>query len=358
MGLPNINIEFNTQAATAIQRSVKGVVGIILKDAAISEGKAYILTKSTQVDTALAGLGEENKGYVERAFLGYVSPPRKVIVFALPDPVDNLTAALNYFAGETVDYLVGPLNCTEDETTAIASWVKSQRADGYTVKAVLPNKAADHEGIINFTTNGIVVGDKTYTAAQYCSRIAGLIAGTPMTISCTYAPLSEVSMVEKKSKEEIDQTIDHGEFVLYYDGEKVKVGRGVNSLTTTTENKGEAYKKIKIVEAMDMIRNDIKRTAEDSYIGKYANSYDNKCLLISAIRGYFAGLEAEGILQSGSLVDIDMDAQERYLQSKGIDIESMTEQEIREAATDDKVFLKAQIRILDAIEDINLSILI
>lgn len=34
MGLPNINISFKTAAAAAIARSQKGVVGLILRDAA------------------------------------------------------------------------------------------------------------------------------------------------------------------------------------------------------------------------------------------------------------------------------------------------------------------------------------
>ena len=60
------------------------------------------------------------------------------------------------------------------------------------IKAVLPDCTADTEGVINFVNKTIRTKSKTYTTAQYCSRIAGIIAGTPMTISCTYAPLPEV----------------------------------------------------------------------------------------------------------------------------------------------------------------------
>jgi hypothetical protein len=82
-------------------------------------------------------------------------------------------------------------------------------------------------------------------------------------------------------------------------------------------------------------------------------------LLITAIKGYFTQLEQEGILQAGSSsVDIDLAAQEAYLQSIGIDTSTMTEKEIREANTGDKVFLTASIKILDAIEDIDLAIVI
>ena len=108
-----------------------------------------------------------------------------------------------------------------------------------------------------------------------------------------------------------------------------------------------------------MIHNDIRRTAQDSYIGKYANSYDNKCLLITAIQEYFEQLESDGILKRGeSSVSIDLTAQENYLKSRGTDTSEMSEQEIKEADTGSNVFLTASIKILDAIEDINLDIVI
>ncbi|MDF2511008.1 MAG: phage-like element pbsx protein XkdK [Herbinix sp.] len=354
MKLPNINIAFSTQAASAIARSEKGIVALIVKDAKANGG--HILTSTTQIPS---DLGAENQAYIERAFIGYVNPPKKVIVYVLKDDAANLTEALNYFATQAFDYLAGPRDITAAECTAVVAWIKEQRALGFIPKAVLPNTAADSEAIINFTSSGITNGTNTYTAAEYCSRIAGLIAGTPMTISCTYAALPEVTNVDRLPKSEMDDAIDDGKFIIFFDGEKVKVGRGISSLQTITADKGEAFKKIKIVEAIDMIRKDIKETAEDNYIGKYSNSYDNKCLLISAISGYFNGLEDDGILERGtSVVGIDIEAQETYLQSIGKDTTALTEQEIKTAATADKVFLQSTINILDAVEDISLNITI
>lgn len=354
MKLPNINIAFSTQAASAIARSQKGVVALIVRDAL--ENGGHILTSPAQIP---ATLGNENKDYINQAFLGYINPPRKVILYVLPDDAEDLTDALTYLQTQTFDYLAGPPDITATECAAVVAWIKSQRELGFTPKAVLPNTAADSEAIINFTTTGIMVGETEYDASEYCSRIAGILAGTPMTISCTYAPLPEVNDVDRLTKDAMDTAIEDGKFIIFYDGEKVKVGRGINSFQTTTSSKGDAFKKIKIVEAIDMIKADIKATAEDNYIGKYANSYDNKCLLISAIKGYFTGLENDGILKANSSsVEINLVAQETYLQSKGIDTSDMTEQEIKEAATDDKVYLKAGISILDAIEDIDMDILI
>ena len=53
---------------------------------------------------------------------------------------------------------------------------------------------------------------------------------------------------------------------------------------------------------------------------------------------------------------LDFEAQKSYLKSKGVDLSYMTLQEIKEANTGSKVFLKAKIKVLDAMEDIDLSI--
>lgn len=354
MGLPSIDITFKTLGMTAIQRSQKGIVAVILEDAA--GAGAHVMTNVTDIPSAL---GAENRAYLERAFTGYVNPPRKVIAYVVDGTEKTLDDALAYFATQQFDYLVGAPDTESADAQKIASWVKSERVNKHTVKAVLPGTAADSEAVVNFTTGGIRLGEASVTTAAFCSRIAGLIAGTPMTISCTYAPLAEVSDVTRLTKEQLDTAIDNGEFVLFHDGEKVKVGRGVNSLKTTSQEKGEAFRKIKIVEAMDMIQNDIRMTAEDGYIGKYANSYDNKCLLIMAVKGYLEELERSGILETGtSVVELDLAAQENYLKSKGIDTSDMSEQQIKEANTDAKVFLRARVSILDAIEDIVLPITI
>lgn len=356
MGLPNISIIFKTTATASVKRSEKGTVGLILVDANKAAAGAHRLTAAVDIPTALDG---KNKGYIQRAFLGYVNPPREVICYVVDSEAADLTTALAYFATVEVDYLCGPHDCTTEQGSQIASWVKSRRGEAYGVKAVLPNQAVDHEGIVNFAAAGIVVGETVFTAAEYCSRIAGLIAGTPMTISCTFAPLPEVTDIQRMTKVEMDTAIDAGKLILYHDGEKVKLARGVNSLVTTTQEKGEAFKKLKIVEAVDMMQRDIRRTAEDSYLGKYANSYDNKILLLTAIKGYLESLELDGILDRGkSSVSIDVAAQTAYLKGTGVDTEKMSEQEIKEANTGSQVFLAATAKPLDAIEDVKLVVAI
>ena len=147
----------------------------------------------------------------------------------------------------------------------------------------------------------------------------------------------------------------------------MKIVRGVNSFITTVDGKGDSFKKIKIVEAMDMINDDITKTAQDSYLGKYANTYSNKCLLISAISAYFAQLKKDGIISSYS-VNLDAEAIRNYLKGKGLkatlddgtvkEVDECSDEEIVTADTGANVFLTGTVKILDAIEDITMPIYI
>lgn len=353
MGLPNIIVTFKEAGITAIQRGERGIVALVLKQNVTAPEKNYF-TVYTPTDIR-EKLSEFNKEQIELCLMGYQMPPKKVLVYLVPEDADNYNEALDYFETKSFGYLVIPA-IEENETTTIATWIKAMRnTKDIMVKAVLPNEAADHEGIINFATKKIVTKEKEYTTAEYCSRIAGMLAGTPMTISATFAPLPEVIDCDRLIKDELDAAIDAGKLVIFNDGEKIKIARAVNSFVTTIQGKLDSFKKVKIVEAMDMIHDDIKKTAEDSYLGKYANSYDNKCLLITAIQGYLEQLELDGILDRGkNTVYIDVEQQRVWLKSTGVDVDEMKEKEIKEANTKDKVFLAGDLKILDAIEEIRL----
>lgn len=350
MGMPSVNISFTEKAVTSIKRGNRGIVAMILKDKVPNKNPMMVIE-----NTDIPELNKNNKEQIELALMGYENAPQKVIVYVLSIEDTNYEEALTYLETERFDYLVIPTVETDNATETVVTWIKTQRKEGKMCKAVLPNTKADHEGVINVTTEKFIKNDKEYTTEQYCSRIAGLIAGTPMTISCTFAPLPELTDCTRLNKLAMDTAVNEGEFIVFHDGEKVKVGRGVNSLTTSSDAKSNQFKKIKIVECMDMIYDDIKRTAQDSYLGKFSNSYDNKCLLMSAIGTYLEELMLEGIISNYS-IEIDVESQRAYLKSLGADVTSMSDNDIKIADTGSKVFLKSKVKILDAIEDIELPI--
>ena len=92
---------------------------------------------------------------------------------------------------------------------------------------------------------------------------------------------------------------------------------------------------------MDLIANDIRKTARDAYIGKLSNSYDNKVLLITAIHGYFDGLINDGLVEKNTVtVDIDMEEQKKYLKSNGVNISTMSDQQLNAAKRETNLRIK------------------
>ncbi len=353
MGLPGINIIFTKKAAQAIKSGSEGTVALLLKDASVVSGVEYFSLKSI-VDMPET-LSDVNKKFVEDALVG---APSEVKLVVINNEAANYNEGLSYLETILYNVLTVP-NIISGDVLTFAAWAKTQREAGKRFLTVLPECVGDHEAVVNFTTKDIVVGENTYAATQFVARVAGMIAGLPLTVAPTYQVLSEVDDVPHLTKAAADAAVDNGEFILYHDGEKVKVARGVTSLTTITESKPSEYQKIKLVRIYDKVATDIERTIEDHYIGKIQNSYQNKLLLISAINAYLESLEQQNVLDAGkNYAEIDLVSQKTYLKSVGQDADAMSEQEIKEANTGSNVFIKINVKALDAIEDVSITIIL
>ena len=348
---PEINISFTEKGASAIARGSRGVVLLGVKDAIVAPLKnPVIITSTGDIPNTL---DDTTKAQIKLALIGYQTAPLKVLVYGMgiakeaeSDAVDEAyTAAQKAWKDIKFDYLAIPSVSTDGKTQEIATWVKSMRTAKKRIKAVLPNVAADREGVINYTINKNVYAETItnedgttsrvtteYTAEQYCGRIAGLLCGTPLTISATYAPLNELEDCERL--EDIDEA----------------------------QGKGDSYKKGKIVDCMDLIADDLTTAIEDDYLGKYANSYNNKCVLISAIKMYLKQLNIDGIISEDFSVDFDIEAIKVYLIGKGKyteeELAAMDDTAIAKLDTGSRVMLKANVTILDAMEDVDLPIAI
>lgn len=379
MKAPEINISFTEKGKSAVQRGSRGIVLLGVKDALIAPlANPVIVTSPGDIP---GGLADVTKEQVKLALLGYQTTPLKVLVYGMgieegeeeTNAEEAYAAAMKAWETIKFDYLAIPTVSTDGKAQEVAAWVKSMREKKKRIKAVLPHTAADHEGIINYTIDKNVYAEETtqkdgsvqritteYTCEQYCSRIAGLIAGTPLQISATYAPLPELDDCTRLT--DLDTPVSKGQFIVFHDGEKVKTVRAVNSFVTTVEGKGDSYKKIKIVDAMDLIADDITKTAQDSYLGKFANNYDNKGVLITAIKVYLMKLSMDGIIDKDYDVTFDFDALRAYHLEKGKyneeQLAAMSDIEIAKLDTGSRVLLKGNVTILDAMEDIDLKIAI
>ena len=112
-----------------------------------------------------------------------------------------------------------------------------------------------------------------------------------------------------------------------------------------------------------MIYDDYQKKPQDSYIGKYTNDYENKCLLISATLGYFKQLENERCYKKITLhakLIVKQFEHTNYLMaySQKEELAKMrVMMKLKKLDTKKIVFLKAKVRPLDAMEDINYQLI-
>ena len=349
IGMPEIQIAFQSAGMTAIQRSERGVVVLLLKDTVATEEKYMFRSLANVKETEFT---PENYDYIRLAFR---ASPYRVYVYITDDAA--LGETLKGLQTINFDYLAMP-EATSEQNEAIGSWIKAQRKppNNKIYKYVAGNYAADHEGIINFATDNIVVATKTYTAQEFTARMAGIIAAQSLYGSVTFKAITEVESCDEY--EDRDAAIKQGKLILFSDGTAVKIARGVNSLSTIGQAKPEDFCKIKLVEAMDLVANDIRSTFYNSYVGNYNNSYDNKLQFIKNINLVYFKTIADSVLERAydNRVDIDEEKQAQYAITRGEDIDTMSAAEIRQYPTGSEIFLAGKIKFLDAIEDLDLVV--
>lgn len=365
-GLPQVLIDFKTKGVTAIKRSARGVVVLILKCETTDVSNKYRISDISEIPNNV--FDEATTDLIKKCLDG---TPLRVLVYTLPKEsvvgAQNTQATLlKQLKHIRYNYIAAPTG-TEQEQQDLASYVKAERNNARkTVKAVVANVAADHKGIINFCADEIKVvkgkdtsGNptyKTYTTVEYTARIAGILAGLPLDRSATYFKLTEV--VSVKVFEDLTDRIDRGELHLFdeEDGEGVKIARACNSLQTFTTDEGQEFRKIKIMEGVDMVTDDVQDTFKKYYVGKYINDYNHKMLFISAIMVYFGQLEGNVLdNRAGNTVDIDEKFQKDYAIIKGEDVSNMSTMQIREYNTGSEIGLAGKIKFVDAMEDLKIS---
>lgn len=369
-GLPQLLINFRTQGTTAIKRSARGIVAMILHDGGKNEIQQFRISDTTDIPDEILSAKS-----VELVKLCLKGKPRRVLLYVIPDadteiePDGHLTGqndVLGLIQSVKWNWVCNPTS-TGTEQADLSSWVIAQRNNKRkTFKAVCAKKAADHEGVVNFCTDDIVAengtdenGDPVYTtynAVQYTARIAGILAGLALDRSATYFSLTEVQSVE--SYTDIEERIDKGQLLLFdeQDGNGVKIARACNSLITFTTDKGEDFRYIKIIEALDLITDDVRDTFKKYYVGKVINDYNHKMLFITAVLVYFDEIKGNVLDRDGkNTVDIDEQAQLNYAKLKGEKTEDMSAMEIRKYNTGTKIMLAGNIKPVNAMEDLAIN---
>lgn len=350
MAMPEINILFKTLAKTASIRSARGVACIVVKDGAV-EGK-YVYTREKQITQSYE---EDNLPLIKEAFNKY--GVNKLVVYAINKTSGTLADALNNLKKVEINYLACNFALEENDVTLLKQF-KETRVKNNMDLQIIANVAADDEYFINFASTGISVNGSAIEPHEFMCKLAFILSSIPQTESATYYVLDDVTAATEIENE--DEAVEAGKLFITFDGEKYKLSRAVNSKTTLAANEKKDLKKIKITEGKIIVKGDIYKVFRDKYVGKCNNDYNDRLSLVSEINRYLTNLAYEGILNIDydNRVELDVQAMRDYMETEAeTDTSDMKDIDVlkdAEGLCGSKVFIKGQVRFIDAMEDISL----
>lgn len=365
MGLQEIQISFKKRAEMTVNLLASGRIGIVLKqqesEQAITQLFKFKNLKEAEriIKEKKINLTEDSKKCLDLVFRGNVYTPAHVVVGIVKNDDSDFDFVLDLFNSAQFEFICAPEFATS-KSANLTDFIAKYNKKGEAI--YVGTTSADSEFCINFATDNVVVREVadvknvTFSKDLFTARIASFLAGTPLTQSVTNFKIEDVVSIPARTQEELNTDVDNGRLVLFTDWENIRFGRGVNSLLTI-ENKSEELKKIITVAKMNVIKKQMKEMINEYYLGKVMNNLDGKMLLIASLNQYLLELENRGILFANqSTVDIDIQAQKNYLVTHGVDVDGMTEQEIRNANTTTFVFLAVNLMFTDAMEDVFIEI--
>ncbi|MGE4274108.1 MAG: phage tail sheath C-terminal domain-containing protein [Desulfitobacterium sp.] len=304
--LPGAYINFLTNAPLAITPGDRGIVVLLQEMSVGAAGEMYTITATDQSQYPV-GATAADKLLVNEALKG----AKTVIAYNLGAAhlaavVEAALVALKTIVFNTLVYPYDGVTYDANQTT-IATWITSMRdVEGVKVQAVMANLVADSEGVIN-VTQGIKLSDETtLTAQQATAWVGGITAGANVNQSNTGRKyVGAIDVVPRMTKTEMEAAITAGEFIFKVDSaQNVTAVYDINSLTTTTVDKGKQFKKNRVIRTLDAINNDITTIFESNYVGKVNNNADGRSLLRATLIEYFNELQRLQAIQNFTAEDV------------------------------------------------------
>lgn len=157
---------------------------------------------------------------------------------------------------------------------------------GVKFQSVTWNNASDDESNIN-VKNEIVVEDG-FNKASVVYWTTGVQAGCEINESCQNTVYDgEFKIKTDYTQAELELAIDNGEFVFHKVADDVRVLDDINSLVTTTDEKGDIFKSNQTIRVIDNIGNDIATLFNTKYLGKIPNDASGRVSLWSDVVNIF-----------------------------------------------------------------------
>ena len=353
LDLPSIDIVFRQLAVTSVQRSERGVLCVIVRDTQQTNGiKKFVYKRGS--DVVKTDYTDANYTALMRAFEVAVN---KVYVLRCEELAEMTDIA------KELDKIKFNYVCTnvKELQDKLVTDVIQRNADnqGHKCCCVVANPTqGDSKYVIKLKgEKGTLKAGGEVKAEDYVIRIASTLCNLPMNRSLTYYVFEDLASWDDTyltTEAPIGDWISKGWLTLINDDDEVKCGRAVNSLVTFTSTDTEPMSHIIIVEAMNMIIEDIFETFKLYFVGKYKNSLSNQRLFISAVNSYFKQLMREEVLDDGydNRCYIDVESQRLAWTSIGkTEAEDWSNAKVENMTFRTYVYLAGNAKITDAMED-------
>lgn len=344
---PGLYLNFVDRANAQIVGGPRGIVGMPIFDytgGTIEPGKFVTIENETQAKEVL---GAKN---VKPVLMALDRGAAQVLAYAVPHQVPesgyDYAAIRTAFEARIFNVFVFPGAVSDPEQDSTVAWVAKNRKEGKHFTYITGGSSEDDQDpsignarsirvsddyVLNLIVGGIDSEGNEIPSEEYAAAIAGLVAGTAINKSITYADLSlsdtnlrpsssngVLTDVNRRfTNSEVEEALKSGSLVLIYDGRGVKVEQGIT--TKSTPSKRAKIRKMRVKQA---IATDIPATAKQHYIGKIDNTPEGRAALISSIKAYLEELEKENVLASpnveqdgsrpstGDCVFLNIDAEE------------------------------------------------
>ena len=187
---------------------------------------------------------------------------------------------------------------TDAPTKALyAAFTKRMREEqGVKFQTVLFGSASDYEGVINVKNS-----------AELIYWVAGAEAGCEVNKSLTNMIYDgEYEITTSYTQSQLEDAIAAGELAFHKVGDGYRVLVDINSLVTTSSEKGVEFKNNQTIRVLDQIGNDTAALFNEKYNGKIPNDASGRISLWNDLVSYYKELEGLRAIENFDAADIEV----------------------------------------------------
>lgn len=291
--LPGSYINFvSSRTVTNTDVGTRGTVAMIYPlSVTATKGKVVTVTKEDFASNSKTLLGAEYSDATMKVFREIFRHANKLYVYNSNGITEKLYET-GLGALETYSFdVLAVYSKTAADITACTTKIKTWR-DSYGKKcqAVVFNTAScDYEGVVNVTNK---VNDAGADEHALVAWVAGALAGAQAYESCTNMLYDgEYDITTPDTQAQLEAHLAAGDFVFHQVYDEVRVLEDINTLTTTTTDKGEDFKWNQTIRVLDQIANDIARIFNTQYLGKVPNDASGRASFAGRVVAHHKTLE-------------------------------------------------------------------